>query len=194
MGLYYLFCVVLPLSVGTWWPTIVWYWFFGVLLETLGIFSGFDVYPHLIIAVNWKPEYSPWALHLILYHCSKFSSVVIEILVVWYFNLFFASPKCFFCYKSATISSVALFSKLINLIVNYWLFTWSGVVEKCSPHPVKERFFVTWSLMVLELELILSTELFHRRGNDVRHPSLFGLDFSGLHSHYYSWFLHSTTR
>ena len=33
--------------------------FFGVLLEALGIFLGFDFWPQSIIPVTWNPEYPP---------------------------------------------------------------------------------------------------------------------------------------
>ena len=35
--------------------------FFGILLEALRIFFGFDFCPHSIIPVTWNPEYpQPW--------------------------------------------------------------------------------------------------------------------------------------
>ena len=35
-------------------------WFFGVLLEALRVFLGFDFCPHLIIPITWNPESSRW--------------------------------------------------------------------------------------------------------------------------------------
>ena len=34
--------------------------FFGVLLEALGIFLGFDFCPHSIIPITWNLENLPW--------------------------------------------------------------------------------------------------------------------------------------